>query len=155
MPSDICKKSELASFSFSQNKIEKTAFLRVLEVSPPSSVGAQKSIETFLRSPRIARYSGVVFFSQNVFFKIKGCFSVTGVVFPKIIFGYFKSLKIARNSGVVYFSQKVFFKIKSFLSVIGVVFSKLIFGYFKSPKMARNSSIVSFFKIKVFMYWRC
>ena len=30
-------------------------------------VGAQKSIETFLRSPKIARYSEVVFFSKMYF----------------------------------------------------------------------------------------
>ena len=34
-------------------------------------VGAQKSIETFLRNPKIVRYSKVVFFVQKVFFKIK------------------------------------------------------------------------------------
>ena len=44
MPSNICKKSGLASFSFSQNKIEKKLlFLRVLEVSPPlRGLGSQK-----------------------------------------------------------------------------------------------------------------
>ena len=31
-------------------------------------IGAQKSIETFLRSLKIARYSGVILFVQNVFF---------------------------------------------------------------------------------------
>ena len=35
MTSNIWKKSGLASFSFTQNKTEKTVFLRVLEVSPP------------------------------------------------------------------------------------------------------------------------
>ena len=48
-------------------------------------VGAQKSIETFLRSPKIAQYSGVVFFVQNVFFLIKGCFPVIGILFSKMI----------------------------------------------------------------------
>ena len=72
-------------------------------------VGAQKSIETFLRSPKITRYSGVVYFAQKVFFKIKGCLSVIGVVFSKLIFGNFKSQKIARNSGIVsFFNFKVF-----------------------------------------------
>ena len=59
-------------------------------------VGAQKSIQTFWKSPKIARYSGVVYYAQKVVFKIKGCFSVTGVVFSKMIFGYFKSPKIVQ-----------------------------------------------------------
>ena len=46
-------------------------------------VGAQKSIETFLRSPKIAQYSVVVYFAQRLFFKVKGCLSVIGVVFSK------------------------------------------------------------------------
>ena len=50
-------------------------------------VGAQKSIKTFLKGPKIARYSEVVFFVQKVFFQIKGCLLVIGVVFSKMIFG--------------------------------------------------------------------
>ena len=58
-------------------------------------VGAQKSIQTFLKSPKIAQYSRIVFFVQNVF--------------SKLILGYFKSPKIARNSGIVSFSNfKIF-----------------------------------------------
>ena len=66
-------------------------------------VGAQKSIWAFLKSQKVAQYSQIVFFVQNVFSKFKDCFSVIGVVFSKMIFVYLKSPKIARNSGTVSF----------------------------------------------------
>ena len=84
----------------------------------------------YFKSPKIARNSGVVYVVQKVFFKTKGCLSVIGVVFSKMICGYFKSPKITRNSGVDYVAQKVFFKIKGYLSVKGVVFSRMIYKYF-------------------------
>ena len=72
------------------------------------SLVAQCTIGYFKR-PKRARSSGVVYFAQKVFFKIKGCLSVIGVVCSKLIFGYFKSPKISRNSGIVSFLNfKVF-----------------------------------------------
>ena len=62
-----------------------------------------KMILVYLKSPKIARNSGVVNTAEKVFLKIKGCLLVIGVVFSKLILGYFKSLKIDRNSGTVSF----------------------------------------------------
>ena len=50
-----------------------------------------KIIFRYFKSPKIARNSGVVYFVQKVFFKIKGCLLVIGVVFSKLIFGYLES----------------------------------------------------------------
>ena len=44
MPSNICKKSGLASFSFSQNKIEKTAFLKGFRGISPLKTPATKIV---------------------------------------------------------------------------------------------------------------
>ena len=56
-----------------------------------------KMIFGCLKSPKLARNCGVVYFAQNVFLKIKDCLSVMGLVFSKMIFEYFKSPKIAPN----------------------------------------------------------
>ena len=74
-----------------------------------TGVDFEKSIVAYLKSPKIARNSGVVCFVQKVVFNIEGCSSMIGVVFDKLILRDLKSPKIARNSGVVCFVQKLFF----------------------------------------------
>ena len=69
----------------------------------------RKLILRHLKSPKIARNSGVFFFVQKVFFEIEGRFWVIGVVFGKLILRDLKSPKIARNSIVIrFFNFKVF-----------------------------------------------
>ena len=62
-----------------------------------------KMILVYLKSPKIARNSGVVNTAEKLFLKIMGCLLVIGVVFSKLILGYFKSPKLARNLGTVSF----------------------------------------------------
>ena len=56
-------------------------------------VGAQKVIDTFLRSSKIARNFGLVYFAQKVFFKIKICLSVMRIVFQNRFLGILRARK--------------------------------------------------------------